>query len=56
MRLGEVQRGTGWGQKPKTEPPELSFGERNTGAIIRVEGTWLGWGTPGLRHWGGTMG
>jgi hypothetical protein len=34
VRLGEARGGTGWGQKPKTELPELGFGERNSGGLV----------------------
>ena len=54
-----MRKGRGAGLKPnsKTEPPGLSFGQRNVGGVrFRVEEILFGKHTLGLRWWGGTIG
>ena len=56
--IGQCARG-GAGLKPnsKTEPPGLSFGQRNVGGVrFRVEGALLGWSRLSLRWWGDAIG
>jgi hypothetical protein len=57
--IGQCARGGGAELKPnsKTEPPGLSFGQRNVGGVrFRVEVILFGKRTQGLRWWGGAIG